>query len=136
MADPQIASVLGRCSDPERGCFASDQGALESMLYMDDGVIRSNYQRIAGAADKAASEGTTLEDATYEPATLEIVGSFTSFGSRGGYGAIGEIGSGEPKRIGDLLEESNSKTEARIARCAYVCGQVGVGNCPIKTPQS
>lgn len=129
MAD-QISELLRRCENPSKGCFASDEGAIKSMLYMDDAVIRRDFQRIAGAADKAGTEGLPLEEGTYTEVTLTVVGS------------MGSLGDGETKSLGDILSNPGAEAEhtvansaARIARCAYVCGQVGVGNCPVKTPQ-
>jgi hypothetical protein len=136
MVDPEIARVLGSCSDPESGCFAGDPEALGHMINTDNGVIRASYERIADAADEAGSKGTALADATYTPATLEVVGFFPSSQSRGGRSVICEIGSGKPERIGDLLEISASGLKARIARCAFACGQAAVGSCPVRTPRS
>lgn len=134
MVDRRTASTFSECNNPEAGCFASDPGAFEAMLFMDDSIVRSNYQRIAAAADKAGHNGTPLDEATYRPATFETIGSFRSSESIDGFGVMGNIGSGETQSVGDLLIADNS-TEARIAKCAYVCGRIGVGNCPIKTPQ-
>jgi hypothetical protein len=137
MADPQLTEILGRCERSDEGCFAGDQEAIESMLWVDDAMIRSGQQRIAMAADDAASEGLPLVEATFVEPSLDIVGQlwdnpFTPPHKRG---VVAEIGQGDTRTIGELLEDEPDSIRARIAKCAYSCGRVGVGDCPIKTPQ-
>lgn len=129
MAD-QIGELLGQCKDAQE-CFASDESALRSMLLIDDGGIRVQFQRIAAAADHAATEGIPLEDGVYTEVILRVVGR------------LGSLVDGETKSLGDILRDPRAEEEysvensaARIARCAYACGQAGVGGCPVKAPKT
>jgi hypothetical protein len=136
MAEPKLTELLGTCNHGDEGCFASDQDALESMLWFDDSVIRSGYGRIANAADDAASHDLPLAEATFEEPMLDIVGFLAPslFDYDGKQGVEAEIGQGETRTIGELLEAEPESVRARVANCAYTCGKVGVGGCPIKTP--
>lgn len=127
MARPEYEEVLARCPSPEEGCFASDSATLGAMLYMDDAGLRSEWARIAVAADTAATQDLPLEDATYGEVKIEpIPGSWIEH----------RIGTGETKRIGDLPQiesrESTTGVGYRVAKCAYACGKQAL--CPLKQP--
>ena len=128
MASAEIRELLDNCSSPEAGCFAGDPDALSSMVFMDDVVIRRDYQRIAAGADDAAAAGIPLEEGVYTKTELHVAG------------VLGSLHEGETVMIGSILVEPGTNLNntagaaSRIARCAYVCGQVGVGGCPLKTP--
>jgi hypothetical protein len=133
MANAEITEILSTCTSLDEGCFASDPNTLHTMLYMDDAVIRTDFQRVAGVSTGAGIEGIPLEEVTYNPATLEIIGTRTQRDLYGQPFSAIDAGIGTDPTPRPVLEAGDSDIDAarqRIAKCAYACGVSAV--CPLR----
>lgn len=120
----EIDDILVRCANPESGCFAGQPKALNGMVYMDDALLRANWNQVAIAADKAGAEGVPLEDTTYTTVILKGSG-------------VCRLVEGEERRIGDLEPPEDDTLQSTqgfdyvVAQRAYQCGK-NAETCPLK----
>jgi hypothetical protein len=113
MASPEAERILQDCNNPDSGCFRDDPEALDYLLgNTSDTDTHKNHLLIAGAAAEAGAHRMPLESAQYQP-----------FGPH----------RTESQNISGLENSTDKagRVNFRIARCAYVCGQKALADCPL-----
>ena len=126
-AQRELIELLATCQNSSKGCFRDDPEALLGVVYFDDSWVRAELSSIAIGADKASTEGVSIEDATYMPMKLVV---------NSGIGKIVQEGMSKPIPHDGSEVSPNSVDELRVnvANCAFVCGQAAEV-CPLKTEQ-
>src|SRR5689334_11039815 len=123
MAQSELEQLLSNCTEPEKGCFASDPEALQAMTHFDDSVIRADLMSAAAAAE-AGIAGIPFEDVTYTPARLEILSMETGVNLAGEEVEWANAGIGledTPQKIKEPDEGASDidKLRYRVAKCAH-----------------